>query len=220
MIVDIYIDESGDLGFSAKSSPYFVVAALISRESLPIHRCFKKIRRNDLKKGIKELPEFKFTNSNDVIKRRVFKCLTSCDIDVAYTYFSKEQIWPYLNGNPRNLYIDLNASLVSQISGYYNSGEPINVVIDKSLYGEKKTHFNTVVASKIIDHPGSGIADARNVSISHIDSRNDACIQAADFIAGAINHSYHLNENEYYDQIHDKMILEMNYLDEVQNEKK
>jgi hypothetical protein len=61
--VKIYIDESGDLGFTGRSSPYFVIAALIVHNPLTIRRCFAKIRRNKLKKKYKKLPEFKFNNS-------------------------------------------------------------------------------------------------------------------------------------------------------------
>jgi hypothetical protein len=38
--VKIYIDESGDLGFTERSSPYFLIAALIVHDPLAIRRCF------------------------------------------------------------------------------------------------------------------------------------------------------------------------------------
>ena len=217
--VDIYIDESGDLGFNRESSSrFFVVAALISPESLPIQRCFKKIRQNDLRKEIKELSEFKFSNSNESIKRRVFKCLNACNISIAYSYFWKEEIGPHLNGNHQNLYIDLNVSLISKIPVHSSGFKFINLVIDRSLYGRKKSDFDAGVISGILNHPGNGIDDADQISIKHVDSKSESCIQAVDFIAGAINRKYQLDETEYYDKLKDKMILELNYFDEWKNE--
>ncbi|MEI7648428.1 MAG: DUF3800 domain-containing protein [Methanomicrobiales archaeon] len=64
--VKIYIDESGDLGFSERSSPFFVIAALIVHDPLAIRRCFAKVRRNKLKKKYKELA----SNSSSTIPAR------------------------------------------------------------------------------------------------------------------------------------------------------
>ncbi|WP_407659799.1 DUF3800 domain-containing protein [Methanogenium organophilum] len=175
------------------------------------------MRQNDLKKEIKQMSEFKFSNSNDLIKRRVFKCLNTCNISIAYSYFRKEEIDPHLNGNYQNLYVDLSASLISQISAHSSSVKPINLVIDRSLYGRKKSDFDYNVTSRILDYPGNGIDDANFISIKHVDSKREYCIQAVDFIAGAINRKYLLNETEYYDIIKDKMIMELNFFDEFKN---
>ena len=43
--VDVYLDESGDLGFSARSTRYFVVAALALPEPDGMTRVVKRIRR-------------------------------------------------------------------------------------------------------------------------------------------------------------------------------
>lgn len=127
--MDIFIDESGDLGTNLESSSkYFVVAALISRDKIPIQRCFKKIR-NTLNKTRKDTPEFKFAQSNKTIRRRVFNCLSSNDFTIAYSYFCKEEIYPHLNGN-NTIYLDLNAFLISQILEHSNNGEAINLVIE------------------------------------------------------------------------------------------
>ena len=52
----IYIDESGNLGgIGSKISeedPYFVLAALVAREEIPIRRCIKDVRHT-LKKRYK-----------------------------------------------------------------------------------------------------------------------------------------------------------------------
>lgn len=216
--MDIFIDESGDLGTNIeRSSKYFVLAALISQDKTPIQRCFKKIR-NTLNKSKKEIPEFKFAQSNKTIKRRVFHCLSSNDFSIAYSYFCKEEIHPHLNGNS-NLYVELNEFLISQILEHENNDEEINLVIDKSLNGTQQSKFNCELTLKVMENPGIEIYDPERISIAHVDSKRDVCIQAVDFIAGAIYSKYHSNEPEYYNQIKDKMILELNYLNTFQNKK-
>jgi len=51
--MQIYLDESGSIvnGLipkASESTPYFVLAALVLREDLPIKRCIKDIRRGFL----------------------------------------------------------------------------------------------------------------------------------------------------------------------------
>jgi len=41
--IHIYLDESGDLGFSPKSSKYFVVAAILPKDRLRIEKCITKV---------------------------------------------------------------------------------------------------------------------------------------------------------------------------------
>jgi len=39
----IFLDESGGLGFSEKSQPYFVIAILITKDKKPIENCVKRV---------------------------------------------------------------------------------------------------------------------------------------------------------------------------------
>ncbi len=209
--VDIYIDESGDLGFRPTSSEYFVMAALIPRDTLPIHRCFKKIRQQKMKKKMKDVPEFKYNNTPPEMKRRMFQCIASCDVDIAYSLLRKRQVRSHLQDKHQIVYNYLAASLVSKITAYYGTTGPVNVVIDKSLYGLQKDHFDDYLTFKMLDFPENGIGDKSLISIRHVDSRTEPCIQAVDFIAGAIHHKYRSDDTTHYDLIQEKMIFEMDY---------
>jgi len=67
----IFLDESGDLGFSEKSQQYFVIAILITKDKKPIENCIKRIRQRKLPKKYKKIPELKFTNSDNVIRKSI-----------------------------------------------------------------------------------------------------------------------------------------------------
>ncbi len=58
----IYIDESGNLGFSKKGSKYFVISAIVINDEetqKKFKRIPKKIRQRKLKKSLKKQSELK-----------------------------------------------------------------------------------------------------------------------------------------------------------------
>jgi hypothetical protein len=55
----IFLDESGDLGFSEGSSKYLVITLLVTDEPLKIARRMKKIKQHGLKKKYRKHAEFK-----------------------------------------------------------------------------------------------------------------------------------------------------------------
>lgn len=147
----IYIDESGDLGFTERSSPYFVIAALIVHDPLAIRRCFAKVRRNKLKKKYKELPEFKFNNSGPVIKKRILACIASADVDIAYSVLRKEQVYLHLRSNHQIVYNYLTASLISHIIQRFHDGSRVEITVDKSLNGIQREAFDQYLVYKTFE---------------------------------------------------------------------
>ena len=73
----IFLDESGDLGFSKKSQQYFVIAILITKDKKPIENCIKRVRQRKLPKKYKRIPELKFRNSNRIIRKSVLNLTMS-----------------------------------------------------------------------------------------------------------------------------------------------
>jgi len=49
--VKIYLDESGELGFSDKSSKYFVIVLVVCDDEKSLKRTIKNIRNKKLKKN-------------------------------------------------------------------------------------------------------------------------------------------------------------------------
>ena len=197
----IYIDESGDLGFTEKASPYFVIAALIVHEPLAIRRCFAKIRRNKLRKKYRELPEFKFNNSSPEIKKRILACIASADVDIAYCVLRKEQVYPHLRSNHQIVYNYLTGSLISHIIQRFSIFGDVEITVDKSLNGIQREAFDQYLVYKTFEKNQTYDPAAIRIDIEHADSRTEPCIQAADFIAGAL-HYYYRTDDSYLLQYH------------------
>ena len=85
----VYLDESGSIvnGLVANASesvPYFVLAALVLREDLPVKRCIKNIRQKKIKKRYKKTSELKFNDSDGPIRRRILECIGRTNNDIGY----------------------------------------------------------------------------------------------------------------------------------------
>lgn len=196
--MDIYIDESGDIGFGPKSSPFFVIAALIIHQPLQIQRCFKKIRKNRLKKKLRELPELKFNNSDNVIKRRVLDCLATSDIEFWCSVLRKEQLYDRLRTQPLIVYNYLTGSLIANIYFHYQPFSEFNVIVDKSLNGIHKEQFDQYIVYKTMERHIPITGTLVSPKIIHVDSRREPCIQAADFIAGAVHRKYREEDDWFF----------------------
>jgi len=171
--VDIYIDESGDIGLGPKSSPFFVIAALIIHQPLQIQRCFKKIRKNRLKKKLRELPELKFNNSDNVIKRRVLDCLATSDIEFWCSVLRKEQLYDRLRTQPQIVYNYLTGSLIANIYFHYQPFSEFNVIVDKSLNGIHKEQFDQYIIYKTMERHIPITGTLVLPKIIHVDSRRE-----------------------------------------------
>jgi hypothetical protein len=143
--VNIYIDESGDIGSGSRSSDYFVIAAMVVRDPLCVKRCFSRIRRSKLKKKWKKIPEFKFNNTGNILKRRILDCLANCDLDIAYSVLRKRQLYPNLRDKPQIMYNYLTGSLIAKIIGHYRVNDEVVVLVDKSLRGIQRENFDQYV---------------------------------------------------------------------------
>lgn len=209
--VKIYIDESGDLGFTNKASPFFVIAALIVHDSLAIRRCFAKVRRNKLKKKYRELPEFKFNNSGMEIRKRILSCIASADVDIAYCVLRKEQVYPHLRSNHQTVYNYLTGSRISHIVQRFYDGGRVEITVDKSLSGIQREVFDQYLVYKTFEkNQGNELAEIP-IEIGHADSRNEPCIQAADFIAGALHYYYRTNDDTFSGIVDPKVALAFDY---------
>lgn len=209
--MEIYLDESGDLGGlghkTSESRQYFVLAALVGREDLPIKRCIKDIRRKKIKKKYKKISELKFSDSDDTIRRRVLECIGRTNNDIAYALLRKSQVNENLCDKPQKVYNFLTKNLIYRILSKYEVSGGVDIIVDKSLYGVQRANFDDYLAGRI------GASMPVEINVSHVDSRQCSCIQAVDFIAGAINRKYRDNDDRYYGTIEGRICIALDFFE-------
>jgi hypothetical protein len=205
----VYLDESGNLGgLGSKVSeedPYFVLAALIAREDAPIRRCIKDVRQT-LKKKYKVKSELKFNESDDPSKRRILECVAKTNNDIAYVFVRKDQaalLTSYLGVEPQVLYNDICKQLLQRVIPNYEFKGAVEIVIDRFLYGDAQDRFDNYLATGLM----------RSISVSHLDSKQCPCLQATDFIAGAIARKYRDNDDLYYNKIQHKITMAFEFFE-------
>jgi len=209
--VKVYIDESGDLGFRQKGSSFFVIAALIIYDPLSIHRCFAKVRKNRLKKKYREMPEFKYNNSSHEIKRRILSCIARSDVDITYSVLRKEQLDHHLRDKYQRVYNYLTASLVAKSVRTLRLIGDVNIVVDKSLNRIQQDAFDDYMITKMFERNNDEDLIKTPITIDHINSQDDPCIQAADFIAGALHYYYRTGNDEFFCIFEERIKLAYDY---------
>lgn len=198
----IYLDESGNLGYSAKSTQYFVVAALCCEEKKTVDRCIKRARAGLTTKYKKN--EMKFSNSSDATRRRVLKCIARLDISIAYLSLNKSWAHPHLREKPQVIHKFMFGQLLSNIF----HDPPVsrtNIFVDKYLGDEKIEEFNKYINIKV----------PINCNIEHLSSQSNNGIQAVDFVVGAIHRKYRNDDETFHDIIKDKIDFALNSRDQI-----
>lgn len=192
----IYLDESGNLGFSEKSGEYFVVAGLCCEHEKTVNRCIKKVRTGLSKKYTKT--EMKFSNSSDVTRRRVLDCIAKMDISISYLAVKKEWIHHHLRDKKHIIHNYMFGQLLTNILNN-NPISSTSIIVDKFLPYDEIDDFNEYINLKI-PVPGN---------IKHVSSQSNNGIQAVDFAVGAIHRIYRNNDDTFYNIISEKIDLSL-----------
>jgi hypothetical protein len=209
--MDIYIDESGDIGLGTRSSDYFVIAAVVVRDPLCVRRCFSRVRKSRLKKRFREVPEFKFNNTSGTLKRRILECLARCDLDIVYSVLRKKELYPELRDKPYIVYNYLMGSLIAHMVSYYGAQGEVNIIVDKSMSGIQRDAFDQYIVYKIFEKNPPEELRNTPLKVRHLDSRSEPCIQAADFVAGAIHRLYRTGDNSCYRLVEKNIVRRFDY---------
>lgn len=185
--VNIYIDESGDLGYP-NGSDYFVFGAVIVKNVMDELDCKTHTRR--AKKKIRssyKSEELKNSNLRDNCRKIVVCEIIKGSYDFAYVLLRKSEVHEHLR-NTQGLYHWLAAKLVEEIIIEYGFKADVNVIIDKSLNGIQQSRFNQTLLIRNFDR-FNHLPDL-NVKIFHCDSKTECGIQIADIVAGSVYQHY------------------------------
>ena len=100
----IFLDESGDLGFSERSSRWFILTLVFTKNHRKIERCVKKVHRG-LKKKYKKVGELHAYHSDGVTKKRMLKLLSETeDLKVLCIILNKKKVYTDLQNQKAYLY--------------------------------------------------------------------------------------------------------------------
>jgi hypothetical protein len=206
----VFVDESGDLGFTQKSTRFFVVAyvecASPVQMRIGINRVLKHLHQR--KKYSLARNELKFSRMDNYCRRFVLEKIAGFEASLGVVVLEKALVNSNLRKEPPVLYNwcvvhNIMLSLLPNIA----SGNKLNMVFDRSLPAWRIKEFNAYVenkASYLLFEKGTALS-RNSISSAHVASEVEPCLQVADAIAGAYFQKYEHKNEEYVQIVEDKI---------------
>ena len=196
----VYLDESGDLGFSQGGTEYFTIAFVIVKDPIPFRRCVKRVK---IKYGIPRDVELKGYTTKEVIKKDLLSRFLKLDMEAHAITVKKKNVEPKLQRDTNILYnYMVGLSLVERILE-----EPVDarvvVIVDRRIISiTSGFNFNEYLRYKIWYEAGRQDID---LEIQHLDSHEAYAIQGIDVICNSIFRKYNSNNYKLFNIIRGKV---------------
>jgi len=198
----VFIDESGDIGTSEGSSNHFIMCALATQNQKEIKRALKKIRKGVLGSTLKKIPELKWSESPKKVKLAILKELAKLDNNLWYVCLCKREIKTQKGGEP--IYDNTINNLIELISNI--KARKIEIVIDRFIPRSKQHKFNDkLISNCVAEREKLGMVETE-ITIKHSTGQENPCLQAVDFVCGAIYNKYERGDSSYFDIIESKIV--------------
>jgi len=209
----VYIDESGDLGFSPRSTRFFVIAYLNLDYPFETEILMKRLlkRLHQRRKYARGCNELKYSNSKDTVKQIVLGKICQCDLKIGLVVLEKTKVHRKLRRNRTKLYNYIIVDKVlRKILPELNSTDRLNVIIDRSLSRPSRKAFNDYLREKAswlltVEWGQPNQIVLSNIEVQHRDSQREPCLQATDFLAGACFHKYEHNDDCFFQIIENRV---------------
>jgi hypothetical protein len=188
----MYIDESGDLGFSERSSKFIIISALVVEDYRDLDRIIKNMRRNKFKKELRKINELKAYELYDHIRVYMLKKLNAVrGVKIFHVVLEKKKVFSdYLKGDKHKLYNYIAGKLAKNI---LMNDIDVDIKVDKSkgnVFLQKD--FNNYFR-KMLEEGSDGL----KCKIEHSYSHSWSGLQFADLVAWCCFQKYEHNDSSY-----------------------
>ncbi len=197
------MDESGDLSFARKASNYYIIACVEVFDYLELARATKKTRKT-LSKKKKNIPELKFSESEDKIRRRFLDKILKTDAMFSTIVLRKKTVYNHLRERREKLHNYLAGFLAESLTYEYGDEPEFSIIVDKFMNYTQIEEFNWYLRAKM-----SWLTTSPKIEIRHEDSQLYPGLQAADFVAGSVFQYYERGITNYYNKIQPKLRTEL-----------
>lgn len=199
----IFMDESGDLGFSKKSSQWFMFTLAITNDKRSLERVTKKVWK-PLKQKHKKLGELHAYHADGVTRTRMLQKLSEInDLRILCIILNKEKVYIDLQ-NQKNYLYNYTANIL--LERLHKKG-----VIDGGnveLHIDRKDTKKSITENFLNYLENSMTKRGSDMKVTMHTSHENKSIQAVDFLSWAIFRKYELGDFEYYELIKEKIIDE------------
>jgi hypothetical protein len=207
-LVHIYVDESGDLGFSERSSNYFILCYIITdhheRIKIEVKRLLKCINRHSKSKII----EFKFSRDKDLNIYKLLNLISTLNVDIGVISIKKSAVKRELRDKKPILYnYIIGEYVVRTILSEYGHVSHIGIHLDLSMSKSSREHFDQYFSYKVETLSNTlKISNHITNQVFHDHSHDEPCIQIADYAAGSLRKLHENADSRYYEMIKNKIL--------------
>lgn len=205
--VHIFADEAGNFDFSRKpgASRFFILATLVlphGHDALAMS--IRELRLELEWEGFDLLQGFHATEDRQRVRNRVFELMSDHDFRVDATILDKPKARPGIRRSEEHFYQNawffhlrgvLPEALREDVDG-------LHVIAASVGTGSRRRAFSTAV--------GSAVRQATDLpaTTTFRPSATDACLQAADYCAWAVQRKWERGDMRSYDLIRDRIVRE------------
>ena len=210
--MDVFIDESGDMGFSLKATSYFIAAYVVVPNPVLVRSQLSKLLRKLHKDRLYSGDELKFSKSSMKTRTKVLEKIISFDWSGGLIVIEKSKAKGDLRSKPNILYNYLIVhNVIKDTMIDLKPSEDLCLHIDRSLSRSNREAFNEYARNKAdwvwnVELARSPRLRDNQIRLVHDNSRDDCCIQLADFVSGSAFQFYEKGDEKYYSMIKDKLV--------------
>jgi len=201
--LNIYLDESGDLGFSQGSSKYFTIAFVVVKDPVLFARCVKETK---MKYKIPREVELKGNTARKIVKEDFLKRINKLDIEIHAITAKKKNVELKLRSDANILYNYIVGLLLIDCILSEPLGTKVSINVDRRVISiTAGFKFDEYLRYKIWYENRRQDID---LEIKHLDSRKKHAIQGVDVICNSIFKKYNSNNPAFFNIIKDKVKCE------------
>jgi len=198
-----FVDESGDLGLSMRSSKHITFAAVMTRTPEHLGRIPRRARRKSYGRHATMSHELKFSNSCPEARRLMLTMISQAhDLNIVALVTDKHAAIGRHHMTPIQLHEMLASELGLEIALACGAREHLTITYDarphNSMVGRR---FDMMVQRRVMEGCQAIGRIPPSIRVSRLDSMNCPGLQVADFAAGAIQRKMEMADSTYHDLV-------------------
>jgi Protein of unknown function (DUF3800) len=199
--VILNFDESGNMG---KRGRYFTIACVESQQTKPLINVMSKaaLKTKRTFSAFKNSDEIKAADAYPCIKDYFLRKISSKELSIRYIVADLLHVKKELTDDENLLYNFLLKFLIVPIAKRPDVTHLIINLDKRSIKVKSTNSFQDYIKLQLNYEYNCNV----KVDVHYVESQNSFCIQAADYVANAINSYYEYQNNSYYNLIKEKVV--------------
>jgi len=193
-----YSDDSPTLADSENNLAVAVVVTL-EADSKRLAKIPKRVRQRLMNKKLRQLPELKFSNSDEKTRLRVLRMIANGRAELFVLIINK--------GGRQVIDSPLNNGIVlgNACAMVLEKKGRVSLTPDKKFTNPNETARYIETAIQVVaDRAPDGFLVIKEPA----ESQQESLIQLADFVAGAVSHKYNRSDDHYFKIVEKKIVSE------------